>query len=71
MNTLTFREALVRLKITQAHLCRVLERDKSTVNRWANGAPIPHEVAYLLTLCLTGKVTLADIERMHLDRLHG
>lgn len=71
MITVAFRDALVRLKITQAHLCRILERDKSTVNRWAMGASIPAEVSYLLTACLTGKLTVSDLERMHLDRIHG
>lgn len=69
MQDVPFRDALTRLKITQAHLCRILDRDKSTVNRWANGDPCPNEVAFLLTACLAGKLTISDLERMHLDRL--
>lgn len=71
MITIPFRDALAKLKISQAHLCRILDRDKSTVNRWAAGKPCPNEVAFLLTACLDGKLTVGDLERMHLDRRHG
>lgn len=72
METVNFIGALRRLKVSQEHLRRVLDVDKSTVSRWAVGdRPIPIPVAYLLTACLEGKLSIGDLERYHLDRIHG
>lgn len=72
METVNFIGALSRLKITQEHLRRLLDCDKNTISRWATGqGKVPVPVAYLLTACLEGKLTISDLERMHLDRLHG
>lgn len=72
METVNFIGALNRLKLSQEHLRRILELDKSTVSRWATGdSRVPTAVAYLLTACINGKLTVADLERMHLERRHA
>lgn len=68
--TIRFALALIRLKVTQAWVCRVLNRDKSTVSRWANGGAIPAEVSMLFAAAIEGKLSVGDIERMHLDLRH-
>lgn len=43
-----FRAELKRLGLTQVGAARFLDRDKRTVRRWANGAPIPKAIELLL-----------------------
>lgn len=60
-----YRVALDRLSLSQRGAAKLFGVGERTSRRWALGeADVPQPVAILLRLMLSGKITVADIERL-------
>jgi DNA-binding transcriptional regulator YdaS (Cro superfamily) len=62
MTTSQLRATLDRLQVSDAAAGRLLGVPKRTVRRWALGeSAVPHAIALLLRLLLSGKISADDI----------
>lgn len=66
MTATQFRNTLDKLGLSQLAAARLLQVDGRTARRWVSGErSIPSDVAILLRLLTTKKITVEDIEAAH------